>query len=492
MLLPGGDLEKGRFGEGVTGRLGEGETGRLGDGVIGRMDTIALSEYPFLDMSGDTLINVETLQPFFQKLKELGRGERRRLNIVHIGDSHIQADWWTGYLRIRLQEIFGSAGRGLVFPFTLAGTNSPTDIRSGSNQAWEYRRTTFQQKHIPVGIAGLTVQTSGQQVWLDVQVRHDTLINYAFDQVKLFGLAGDGAVNWSIGQFKDTENIAVAAPPKVYHTIRSGDTLYGLALRYGTSVRRLQQWNNLRGSMIRPGQKLVVGNGNSTSSNYDRQAFEVQHMLKWESGAGKSQWDQVQLDSLTRRLIMRGRRTDGNNGQARVYGISLENKEQSGLLYHAIGVNGVTYFHYNQAPEFWEQLPFLEPDLIIVSLGTNETAISNFKPIDFSGQVQAFAENVKALPGKVPVILTTPADALRRRRYENPGIEVAGQIITETAVNNDFAIWDLYHIMGGAGSIRHWRSAQLTARDHLHFTKMGYELQGELLFKALMQAYGEY
>ena len=61
---------------------------------------------------------------------------------MHIGDSHIQADWWTGYLRIRLQELFGSAGRGLVFPYQLAGTNSPTDIRSGSNQIWENRRST--------------------------------------------------------------------------------------------------------------------------------------------------------------------------------------------------------------------------------------------------------------------------------------------------------------------------------------------------------------
>lgn len=492
LLMPGGEGVNWGPGDLETRGLGDGKTGRREDSGTGRMDTIALNEYPFLDMAGDTLINAKALQPFFQKLKELERGERQRLNIVHIGDSHIQADWWTSYLRIRLQELFGSAGRGLVFPYTLAGTNSPTDIRSGSNQAWEYRRTTFQQKHIPVGIAGLTVQTSGQQIWMDVQVRNDTLINYAFDQVKLFGLAGDGTVNWSIGQFKDTREVAVAAPPKVYHTIRSGDTLYGLALRYGTSVRRLQQWNNLQGSMIRPGQKLVVGNGNSTSSNYDRQTFEVQHMLKWENGANQPQWAQVQLDSLTRRLIMRGRRTDGNSGQARIYGISLENSRQNGLLYHAIGVNGVTYFHYNEAPEFWQQLPFLEPDLIIVSLGTNETAISNFQPNGFSEQVQTFADHLKALPNSVPVILTTPSDALRRRRYENPAIEVAGQIISETASHNDFAVWDLYHIMGGAGSIRQWRSAQLTARDHLHFTKMGYELQGELLFKALMGSYGEY
>ncbi|PHN07520.1 LysM peptidoglycan-binding domain-containing protein [Flavilitoribacter nigricans] len=458
----------------------------------GRLDTVALQEYPFLNMAADTLINAAPLAPFFQKLKELERGERERLNIVHIGDSHIQADWWTGYLRIRLQELFGSAGRGLVFPYALAGTNSPTDLRSGSNQIWESRRSTFQQKHIPVGISGLTVQASGKQIWLDLQVRNDTIIDYAFNQIKLFSIAGEGALNWSIGHFSDTEAVAVAAPPKVYHTVRSGDTLYGLALRHGTSVRRLQQWNNLRGSMIKPGQKLIVGNGNSTASDYDKQLFEVQHMLKWESGTSRSQWATVELDSLTRRLLMRARRTDGNTGSTRLYGISLENRERNGLLYHAIGVNGVTYYHYNEAPEFWEQLPALEPDLIIVSLGTNETAISNFQPNGFSEQVEAFANRLQGLPASTSVLLTTPGDALRRRRYENPAIKVAGEIITEAAGWHNFAVWDLFDVMGGAGSIRQWRSAQLTGRDYLHFTKVGYELQGELLFKALMQAYGEY
>lgn len=492
LFPPQQDPETGVNNEKIASLLDAPALGNQKNNRKGKLDTIALNEYPFLKMEADTFIHADQLTPFFQKLAELERGERQRLSIVHIGDSHIQADWWTGYLRLRLQEVFGSAGRGLVFPYALAGTNSPTDLRAGSNQIWEYRRSTFQQKHIPIGIAGMTVQTSGQQVWLDLQIRNDTLINYAFDQVKLFSVAGDGKLNWSFGQFKDTEQVAVAAPPKVYHTVRSGDTLYGLALRHRTSVKRLQQWNNLRGTMIKPGQKLIVGNGNSTSSNYDRQLFEVEQMLKWESGESQSQWATVPLDSLTHRLLLRGRRTDGKSGQTRIYGISLENQAQNGLLYHAIGVNGVTYFHYNDAPEFWEQLPALEPDLIIVSLGTNETAIANFQPSGFSEQVRTFAGRLQTLPDKVPVILTTPADALRRRRYDNPAIKVAGEVIAETAASHGFAVWDLYDIMGGTGSIKQWRSAQLTARDYLHFTKMGYELQGELLFKALMQAYGEY
>ncbi|HQB28217.1 MAG TPA: LysM peptidoglycan-binding domain-containing protein, partial [Paludibacter sp.] len=44
----------------------------------------------------------------------------------------------------------------------------------------------------------------------------------------------------------------------VYHTVRSGQTLSGIAARYGVSVTRLRQWNNIRGSLIRPGQRIKI------------------------------------------------------------------------------------------------------------------------------------------------------------------------------------------------------------------------------------------
>lgn len=42
------------------------------------------------------------------------------------------------------------------------------------------------------------------------------------------------------------------------HTIKSGDTLYLLAQKYGVTVRELQTANNLTNTYLYPGQKLVV------------------------------------------------------------------------------------------------------------------------------------------------------------------------------------------------------------------------------------------
>jgi membrane-bound lytic murein transglycosylase D len=57
------------------------------------------------------------------------------------------------------------------------------------------------------------------------------------------------------------------SPPKQsgstkYHTIRSGDTLWGLAQKYNTSIDNLRKWNNLySGKSIHIGMKIIVSKG---------------------------------------------------------------------------------------------------------------------------------------------------------------------------------------------------------------------------------------
>lgn len=47
-------------------------------------------------------------------------------------------------------------------------------------------------------------------------------------------------------------------PEPRYHTVRKGDTLYGLSKRYGTTVGKIQNANNLRGTVIRIGERLRI------------------------------------------------------------------------------------------------------------------------------------------------------------------------------------------------------------------------------------------
>jgi LysM repeat protein len=54
----------------------------------------------------------------------------------------------------------------------------------------------------------------------------------------------------------------VAVKPKkkspITHTVKKGDTLYGLSRKYGTSVSSIQRANRLKGSNIGLGKKLII------------------------------------------------------------------------------------------------------------------------------------------------------------------------------------------------------------------------------------------
>jgi LysM repeat protein len=54
------------------------------------------------------------------------------------------------------------------------------------------------------------------------------------------------------------QRVAPAPPTRVTYTVRSGDSLSTIARRYGVSVSDLRRWNNLRGSLIRTGQRLTI------------------------------------------------------------------------------------------------------------------------------------------------------------------------------------------------------------------------------------------
>ncbi|MBI45769.1 MAG: hypothetical protein CMG66_06375 [Candidatus Marinimicrobia bacterium] len=54
-----------------------------------------------------------------------------------------------------------------------------------------------------------------------------------------------------IGQYK-------TQPRKTYYTIKKGDTLSGIAVKYKVSVSKIKKWNGLRSNTIHPGKKLVI------------------------------------------------------------------------------------------------------------------------------------------------------------------------------------------------------------------------------------------
>ena len=132
------------------------------------------------------------LQHFFRKLDTLlitGRGDVR---VLHVGGSHVQG----GTLSDRLRRHFLSmrygmeGGRGLVFPFSAAGTNTPVSYSSSWQGSWE-SATCLKPADEELGLTGMAVMArdTSAKVILDLVPRERQLLQqrYVFNRVDVLG-----------------------------------------------------------------------------------------------------------------------------------------------------------------------------------------------------------------------------------------------------------------------------------------------------------------
>ncbi|MFM7765303.1 MAG: LysM peptidoglycan-binding domain-containing protein [Sphingomonadales bacterium] len=83
----------------------------------------------------------------------------KRVSILYIGDSHVQADDFTGELRSRFQLTYGNAGRGMVFPYSTARTHAAVDYTTSHTGRWLNAKNIEINPQFPLGVSGVTSRT---------------------------------------------------------------------------------------------------------------------------------------------------------------------------------------------------------------------------------------------------------------------------------------------------------------------------------------------
>jgi lysophospholipase L1-like esterase len=161
-----------------------------------------LLPYPFLKYEENTIQNTAVLQDFVTKMRARSNGEQNTINIVHIGDSHIQADWFGERIRELLQTKFGNAGRGLIVPFRVAGSNEPNNFFTSANGIWQSRRVVVPGS-LPIGIGGLTLQTTNPQAAINIKLNSHSLTQNIYQEVRVFCDKQNG-FDWQIKNSQGT------------------------------------------------------------------------------------------------------------------------------------------------------------------------------------------------------------------------------------------------------------------------------------------------
>lgn len=110
------------------------------------------------------------------QLNKLKAGQDTVVRVLHIGDSHIQAEFVTNELRRLLQEQYGNAGRGLLMPLRLAGTNQSHDyaVTSPLKDGWTQTRLLKYPWPIRPGVTGIaaTPDKDTEVVWHPLSAGH--------------------------------------------------------------------------------------------------------------------------------------------------------------------------------------------------------------------------------------------------------------------------------------------------------------------------------
>lgn len=164
------------------------------------------------------------------------------------------------------------------------------------------------------------------------------------------------------------------------------------------------------------------------------------------------------------------------------------------------GINGGTCLTFTH-PDRIAEIAAQKPDLLILSLGTNESYGLRYNANTHYYQIDELVKLLQnSLPG-IPILLTTPPGSYlhlrqrkRRRVYSiNPNTSSAAETIKKYGRDHQLPTWDLYNIVGGKErACKNWMEAKLMRTDHVHYLPEGYILQGNLLFQALIKAYNLY
>ena len=358
-----------------------------------------LKQYKFLNLDKNQFLgDKKALKPFYKKLLELRNALRQTVTIYQIGDSHIQSGYFSGTARTSLQKYFGNAGRGLVFPLRLAGTNQPDDYK---------------------------ISASGSFSSLNSEC----------------GLSG--------------------------YALKMAD---GLCLEITTNnfFRGDNSFNKLSLLTSLPGMEAKVEfASNETEKTAEKIGNYYYSSVSWRTEVSKV------------KLTLTGEPTA-------LYGIYLE-KEQPGLLYHSCGINGAGFYNLLEQQILFEQIGLLKPDLIVISLGTND-AQGTFRSEVFTKNLNTFMHKLRYFNPETPVLFTLPPDSNKRGKHNND-LDKMDKIIIDYAKDNQCAWWNLNEVMGGNSSIQKWRKQQMSAKDLLHFTPKGYMLQGYLFYQAFIKSY---
>lgn len=364
---------------------------------------------------------------FFDKLKT-----KKRIRIMHYGDSQIEGDRITSFIRNKLQKTFGGSGPGLI-P-ALQPYNSYFSMKQENEGNWK-RYSVFGR--------------------IDTNVRHSRYGPLAafsrFAPLSVDSLISDSVV-YTASVIFDESKVAYS------------------------SVRSFQKVRILYGNALRPVEvKYFIDD-----QFVDSEILEV--------GTSFSECEII-LPSMSKKLRLEFSGSDSPD----IYGVALEAKD--GISVDNIGMRGCsgTIFNKMDFAHLYKSYQKLDVDMFIMQFGGNVMPYvkDSAAAINYGRWFKSQLLTIKKMCPKAALVVIGPSDMSYKEgeKYVTyPFLELVRDELRKATFGAGYAYWDMYEAMGGYNSMPSWVRAEpaLAGSDYTHFTPRGAKLVANMFYNALM------
>jgi lysophospholipase L1-like esterase len=378
-------------------------------------------KYPFLDTTKQSLQyfgSEDALEYFFKKLDCTIFEEEGKVNVVHMGGSHVQGGTLSHAMRMNLAQLAPELNveRGFFFPHRLANTNMPGNIYVKKMGTWEGCRNSIPRNNCPWGFSGIDAITRDRDAGFALQSFSGAGEAYAFKELRVFE------------HYRSNTMVPVCTPVPDSTYV---DTVAGVRCWFFNA--------------------LV----DSVAVSFDT------------AEEGESQYT--------------------------LQGIQMV-RDEPGLIYHALGVNGAATKSFLRSENFIEQGAYVAPDLVIFGLGINDAykPDSDWHPDEYKARYDTLVDWFRTINPDCAFIFMTNNDSYYKRRTPNKHALDVVRVMEQLSKEHDAAVWDLFGVMGGLNSIVLWEEHRLAKSDKIHLTRAGYRLNSDLLFWAFWEAYEQH
>ena len=373
--------------------------------------------------------NKSALANFFNSLANINK-EEKSIRILHYGDSQIEGDRISDYLRLKLQNLYGGEGPGLVSFMPVA----PSVVNKISWSANWDRYSLFAGK--------------------DKRVKHTN-----------FGALAHITRFFAYTPLSDTTQYKSAWVKIV--TSKNGGAKAGaykkIKLFYGGARTKTHVELYENGSLNNSDSLLSGGNFNIKEFNLNQSA--LLHEFKFK---GKDSPD--------------------------FYGISLESGKGVMVDNFGLRGSSGTFFNQINFAQLKNFYDYLNTKLIILQFGGNALPYIKTKEQadNFGLYLKVQIATIKKLAPQASILVIGPADMSVKVGADyvtHPQLENLRDAIKKTAFDYDCAFFDMYNCMGGHNSMLSWVEQGIGAKDYIHFSSGGARKIAVLLYASLINDY---